>query len=243
MAPPRATAGSAASQAIASDCSLTTALSPLGNVAILPSTLRDYSTRVVGLCHWARSNHLDWNDLISLDLVVTEFLNYQASRGVSGEEGSKLLAALKHLSLSPRIRDLRVDLPRAVRARRGWLRLSPSRQRMPLPRTCMLAILGYLMYGATRFDQRWQMCLCVYLSFVCYLRPCEARNLLGDNLVPPTSAAGAGYQHRGLLLSDQSRGLRGKTGATDESVIVDNDAWLHPLLEMFRRTRRPAAPL
>jgi hypothetical protein len=107
----------------------------------------------------------------------------------------------------------------------------------------MLAMIGYLMYGATRFDLRWQMCLCVYLSFVCYLRPCEARSLQGDNLVPPTSAAGLGYQHWGLLLSDQSHGLRGKTGATDESVIVDNDAWLHPLLDMFHRTRRPSAPL
>ena len=58
--------------------------------------------------------------------------------GEPASTGSLLIAALRHLYSTS------LSLPRACRAVRGWSKLRPPLQRLPLPRVAMFAIAGVL---------------------------------------------------------------------------------------------------
>ena len=63
------------------------------------------------------------------------------------------------------------------------------------------------------------MAVATMLCVGCYLRPGELLSLRRRNLQAP--AAGVN-RHWGLLIFPQERAERSKTGASDDSVVVDN---------------------
>ena len=83
----------------------------------------------------------------------------------------------------------------------------------------------------------------VMLSFSCYLRPSECIRLRGNSLVPPQPSAGPMLATWGLILHDGDLGIAGKTGITDELVLVDLDAWLWPCLQILREQRLADQPI
>ena len=70
----------------------------------------------------------------------------------------------------------------------------------------------------------------VALSCGWYLRSTEGILLQGDKVVTPTALMGHAYRCHGLILHDATKGLVGKTGVSDESVLLDLDEWLAPIL-------------
>jgi hypothetical protein len=80
----------------------------------------------------------------------------------------------------------------------------------------------------------------VALVFHAYLRPSEAYRLRVSSLVPPI--AGAGFSSWGIIVNDAKAGRPGKTGETDESVLVDAPE-LWPVLLALKANREPSASL
>ena len=87
-----------------------------------------------------------------------------------------------------------------------------------------------------------RMALAVALSFSCYLRPIEAMSLVGQSIVLAVPAAGAGYLVMGLVLHETCLGIPGKTGAFDDTVLVD-DVWLWTPLRALRAASAPLGSL
>ena len=83
----------------------------------------------------------------------------------------------------------------------------------------------------------------VCLTFTCYLRPIECFRLLGRHLVRSNPGAGTQFQHWGLLLADAVGGQPGKTGNWDESVLLDMDDWLIPVLAALKQATPDDSPL
>jgi hypothetical protein len=78
------------------------------------------------------------------------------------------------------------------------------------------------------------MAVCVVLSFLCYLRPFEVMRLTGSCLIPPVAASGTHLDSWGLLLNPSAAGAPGKTNLMDESVHVDLDQFLWPVLAALK---------
>lgn len=221
------------------------ALSILESAAVAVNTEREYHNRVQGFATWCRHAQVSWTCLEELDAVIVQYMTLEAEEGGLGDEGSKLLAALKHFL--PQMNPLKEKVPRSIRAVAGWRKLAPGQQGLPLPKVALGSILGVIMYCfshnismiPTADAVGMQIVLALYMSFVMYLRPCECMGLEGRHLVAPIAAAGAQYQMWGVLLGDSGMGLFGKTGISDESVLLDQDPWLHPHLMALKAARGP----
>ena len=72
----------------------------------------------------------------------------------------------------------------------------------------------------------------IVLVFAAYLRPSEAMRLTGRCLVAPVSQLSL---HWGILVNDAYLGVAGKTGMTDESVMI-RDPLVFPILASLKRT-------
>ena len=83
----------------------------------------------------------------------------------------------------------------------------------------------------------------VLIAFSCYLRPFEAQSLRGASLVPPVAGAPGRLASWGLLLHPAGRGPAGKTNLHNESVHIDLDAHLWPLLAALRAAVPPQESL
>ena len=180
---------------------------------------------------WAVQTGTQWSDAASLDLAVVQFMTSMHEDGEPAHYGSAVVAAMQHFSLGAR-------LPRAARALAGWSKLQPATQRLPLPRVVAAAIAGTMVSHGEPM-----MALMVLLSFVCYLRPHEALALRTECVVAPRPGAGSQYQAWGLILNDASTGRPGKTGMLDESVLIDLDCYLWPVLQAAVLARPSPGPL
>eukprot|EP00973_Karenia_brevis_P066624 9262246-Karenia_brevis.AAC.1 len=78
-----------------------------------------------------------------LDLIVCDFFDQMYFMGKTYGDGTKLLAAIKHVR--PEFgRHGHVSLARASHALTGWQKQSPGNTRNPLPILGLYAIMGYL---------------------------------------------------------------------------------------------------
>ena len=212
-------------------------LTPLECRAVRPGTQLLYDRSVSDFLSFCRKNDLrilgcDANEFDALDLAVTKYLNQIFVEGQGVEMASRVVAALRHVI--PKIGRLQSgNLPRTMRALKGFSNLAPSHQRLPLPRPAALAIAGLL---ACR--EQPQMALWVALSFIAYLRPSECLAMTGRSIVVPIVGASQTYQRWGLLIRDAYAGQPGKTGLLDESVILDLDVWIYPALKVLKSLKR-----
>eukprot|EP00973_Karenia_brevis_P019905 2730343-Karenia_brevis.AAC.1 len=128
------------------------------------------------------------------------------------------------------LNNVRLTLPRSQRALQGWSRLVPPGQRLPMPKFMAYAIAGMLALRSQSSMAVW-----ILLTFAAYLRPSESMRLVGRSLVPPVPMLSNQW---GLIVNDAFSGVAGKTGLTDESVMI-SDGRLFPVLESLKRTRGP----
>ena len=205
--------------------------------AVGATTSIGYRRHAEGFTLFCDSNKLDWKTPEGLDKVLVGYLNVLFLDGASRSEASQVVAGIRHFSPMLTSRG-GSELPRVHRALQGWSKLAPSAQRLPIPRCLALAIAGLMI-----IHNQPAMAVFVMVSYVCYLRPSECMRLVGKSLVPPVQAQGPNFRFWGIVVHDADLGVAGKTGITDESVLIDMDDWLLPALQALRETRPLEAPL
>ena len=210
----------------------------LENKQVRTPTQRMYRARVQALLAWCALHSMTWGSDTQLDAILAQYFDMVFFKGFSVEYASRTIAALKFF-ISDLKRGGRGSIPRATAALRTFRRLCPAVQRLPLPLVCLGAIMGFVL---ARHGWR-ELCLKWMLTFRAYLRPGEADRLTAGNIVSPQAAAGAGYCQYGLLLSPQESMTPGKTGLYDESVTLDTDPQLWPLLGGLLCGKQPQDPL
>ena len=193
--------------------------------AVRENSLANYMRVLHIFAAHCRTQAETWQDAESLDAAAVTFMQVMFQDGESASMGETLVAALRHVYAAS------TPLPRCVRALRGWRRLAPPNQRLPLKRAAGLAIAGWLIA-----HHQPLMAVAVCLALVCYLRPMELLTLQRQHLIPPCPAAG--FSHWGLLLHETALGIPGKTGLWDSSVAVDLDPWLWEPLRALHSRRR-----
>ena len=151
-------------------------LSLLEAAAIRPRSQANYVQSLVRFTQYCHFLGLTWLDADGLDATVIAYMTALYMDGEGVHAGEVLIAALRYTLGTA------LSLPRAARSLKGWRRLAPPRQRLPLPRPAMFAIAG-----AFLAEGRSQMALAIVLGFACYLRPAELLALRGGHLVPPVA--------------------------------------------------------
>ena len=210
-------------------------MSFLESTSVSPSTLVDYSARLLLFSQVCTANGLDWHDTATLDLCIIMVLDVLFWDGMSSSDGTKLLAAIK---LRFPIASSRTDLPRAHRCVNSWLKQQPPRQRVPIPWLGFAAILGFLCW-----KNEVAVALQLLIQFLTYLRPGVNDALTVGQLVGPTPLAGPAFQFWGLIVNPSELHNPSKTGGYDAAVVIDREIWLGEFLHILRGRRSSATRL
>ena len=213
------------------------AISHLEHLLITEATLRSYRAKVTTFVQWCTWRHLDWNSPDGLDETLLIVFDEMYFNGMSAEDGSTLLAALKFFKPEfSRFGDC--NLPRAHRAVRAWHKVAPNQQRLPFPEVALGAVLGVLL-------NRNQVLLALnrLTQFRTYLQPGACDNLKVRQLIPPNIAAGSQFRFWGLLLNPTEDRTPGKTGMLDDSLLLDTELWLDDFYRLLVQNRDPEEPL
>lgn len=163
-------------------------------------------------------------------MLVMYFTNLLLD-GFDVATGRVAMAALRHFL--PTLAGAKASMPRSSRALLGWRKLVPPQMRLPITRPAMLGIVGWLVA-----NHQFGIALFTRIMFDTYLRPSEAYHLTAGAVVRPRPHASEGYRHFALIVNDAVTNRAGKTGETDESVIVDNET-LWPLLQALIEGKQP----
>jgi hypothetical protein len=205
-------------------------INPLLRASVTPATESHYQKSAEGFIHWCLERRFDWADFETLDSRLADYMLALFNAAVARAEANYVLAAIKFFTYA-------TCLPRASRAIRGWTRLSPSGQRLPVPRVVAAAIAFQLV-----LMNQPMMAVATMLTFVAYLRPGETMKLLARHVIAPSTQAGAPFACWALLLGDLLLGPT-KTFHYHDGVTIDLDTWIWPILEALVRGIPPNWPL
>jgi hypothetical protein len=174
----------------------------LDNVAVRAPTLRFYPLRIRLFTESCSSRRVQSTTDIGLDSALVEYLDDVFFRGMSADDGSKIIAGLKYFLPSPS-RIGPAAPPSAVRAPTAWQKTAPTAERLPLPLVCYAAIVVTIIYsGDLDIDRR------CWLQLATYLRPGEVDNLKVESIVLPLRAAGLRYRHSVIFATSTRRPTR-----------------------------------
>ena len=96
-----------------------------------------------------------------LDTTLVAFFTYLFQDGLSKTTGGHTLAAIRHFLPTFGI-EASARFPQAEQALKGWSKLSPGTQRLPIPRAAALAVSGWPMS-----QNRHQMATFIMIAFTC----------------------------------------------------------------------------
>ena len=143
--------------------------------------------------------HLDCKNGVEIEGTCLEYLDLLFTQGFGPEVGNQLMAAIRTIfSRYSRHGDL--DMPRTVKALKGWTRLTPPMSRRPLPWTNGGCSFGDSVASPETSGGRGD---CLRSATGGSLRPGELATLRQRNLEAEES------------------GIRSKTHTFDDSVILD----------------------
>jgi hypothetical protein len=163
-----------------------------------------YFNKFKGFC---QENALKWPlDKGIVDDVLCEYLDLMFEQGRSPHEGEKSIAAMEFFRM-----DLKGSLVRCRRAMKGWRKVMPA-----LPRLIMFGLAMDLLARGRR-----AMALMTVLAFDCYLRPGEALDLKGKNVVAPVLQAGKQFKWVTIVVREAEGKKPDKTGVYDNSIPID----------------------
>ena len=172
-------------------------LSFLESNAVAPGTVDSYRRAVGDFEAYATEieQQLNWTRAVEVEEICTQ--------GFGSEVGSRLLPAIRMMfPWCSHHGDL--DMPRTVKALKGWPRLTPSSSQWPLKWTMVAAAMVTLWRR-----KKPVVAAAITLSYMAYLRPKEL----------------ATRREQRALLVGQSRGeqrsIPSKTWTFDDSVILD----------------------
>ena len=201
-------------------------LSFLEKASVKPKTAAAYKDEV--------SKFVDFADLVcqplvedvDVDVCLVSYMNKLFFDGHQSWRGQKLMAALAHVDCGFGRKGCR-HLPRAWRALKGWLLKTPGRTRKPQP-WCFWAAVSADLNRRGHLD----MALYVLLLVSCYLRPSEGLGLRRGDLMAPARGVSHWWS---LLIFQEHRERRSKTGTSDNSIQVDFEEvrdWIGQALEV-----------
>lgn len=128
----------------------------------------------------------------------------------------------------------KLPLPRFSRTIKGWQQMSPMLVRRVVPESLVFGLRGHFMHVKER-----DMALLTALSFNAYLRPSEVTGLYPEDIVSPFRHSSRSSAFHTVVLAPMEREVATKTGAYDESVILDcpREPWLGPQLQELAKPR------
>lgn len=166
------------------------------------------------------------------DALMADYLDLLFLEGGTAAQGEKSVAALEF-----HLHQYKNKLPRSKRSLRGWRKMVPPQSRLPLPRLAMYGLAMQLMSMNKR-----TMAMMVVTSFDLYLRPGEAIDLKGRNIVPPIKNAGRQYQWVTVVVRDIEGQQPDKTGVYDNSLAINNKETLWLGKELVRMSKGLSSP-
>lgn len=173
----------------------------------------DYHSRVELFKTWAAEFELKIVKTRAIDLALTLYMNVLFFEGYLSADGSKLVAGVGNLF--PNLGRGAHQLLRAHKALKGWKRLSPALARMTLPWLALVLILRRMVQLGFRTNARRTA-----LAFAGILRPTETWKLRKRDAVAPLRRQR--HAHWSLLLHPTELVVPSKTGALDETVVLDH---------------------
>ena len=176
-------------------------------------TLVSYEKAVRDFCLWAKLRGEELKEDEKVDALLVAFMNSMYQEGHRSWKGERVFAGL--LCLAPQFgRYGTARLPRAIRALKGWRRLTPSFSRRPLTWAVWCAM-------ATELYRMGEPLLgvLVLVSVEAYLRPSEALSLRPESFLEPTTSA---VNEWIILLFPQSGTKRSKVGEADDTISLDS---------------------
>ena len=213
------------------------ALSTLERGTVRPTTEKRYLGLAADFADWTGNPQWDLLPVEKIDLMIVEYLEELFYAGYNCNTGEQIVASL--IYSSPMLSRLgKASLPRGARALRGFRKLAPGASRAPLPWVGVAAMIGAAFNtGQERFA------LALLIQFIAYLRPAEVLKIEAQHVVAPVS--GSGVRWWGLLLSPEEEGRPGKTGQTDESLLLDwpETPSLGARLDELRKAAKPGTGL
>ena len=216
---------------------LATALSFLEMRSVTGVTRQVYMKHVRLFIEWCLRHRYDWSGPEELDALLVLLFDELFFKGFAADSGTRVFTAIAFF-LPAVSKAGQWALPRAFRSLRGWRLAAPPRERLPLPRAVIAALVGAACHaGKLASGLKW------WLQLRTYLRPGEIDKLEVFQLIPPTPAAGPQFRWFSIILSPPELETPGKTGLWDESVMIDRDPELIPLLATLVQGRPPADPL
>ena len=202
--------------------------------AVGSATRVDYHKRAARFDRWCLLSQHKVATQAQMEAALLTMFHEMFFEGADAAEGWKTLAALYHcrLDLAPRF----ANVPRVIRALKGWSRLAPARSRLPLPWLMTMLVINSMM--KLRFHTS---ALATALCFALYLRPSEALSLRREQLIPPVRLARRAEKKWSVVLHPFEGGRPSKTKAFDESLTAESTAfpWLPKMMTHLRSQTQP----
>eukprot|EP00971_Amphidinium_carterae_P342443 6481751-Amphidinium_carterae.1 len=158
----------------------------LETASVHPKTLQIYQKALVEFRTFlsSRGKNLDQLALVSLDAMLVQFFDKLHSENRSRETAHRTYAGLLVLGTGA-LQVTKAQLPRCLRALRGWASLNPPSTRPPLP--CLHAVL--ILDLALKNDLL-HFTVALLVMWHTYMRPGELQRLPSSSVIPslPPSA-------------------------------------------------------
>jgi integrase len=210
-------------------------LTPLEGKTVATKTMKSYQKEVESWSQWSKESGQEVKESSQFDQSILLYLNWLFAMGWHVSRGEKLMAGIWHF-FPEAGKYGTVQIPRSLRALKGWRQATPRRSRLPYPWQVWCAIaLEALRDGFVR------LAFGILLAVEAYLRPSELLGVRCGDFIGP---AHGGVETWVLLLHPSARGERSKVGSQDDTVPLDSKRFklLTPLMESLAK-RPPQEPL
>jgi len=210
----------------------------LEQIVLLDSVREDYHRRAQVFQDWMAERGLAPETVRELLAHLLEFLDHLFLDGAAGHDGSKIVAAVRHL-----VREVESDtvmMHRVSKALQGWNKRCPGGMRDPPPWEGVLAVVGWLLHRNEPVAA-----LACLVQGLCYLRPGELTSLRTAELLAPPAGAAAGSPWCLLLHSVAHNPSGSKTNERDESLLLNSAGyeWMNRELRILKELRSGAEML
>lgn len=206
--------------------------SPLEMGAISKGNRQIYVKELDQFLEWLRKS--EWTPAVGgdntedaeVDAHIVRYMTELWLQGHQASRGERLLCGL--VFFSPEWGKLGArKIPRAWQSLKGWRRKCPSRSRRPYPLNAWSAMCWMM-----AAEEAWQMMVYTMLMLSAYLRPGEGLGIRRGDVIAPGSA----NTRWSLLLFPEERADRSKTGAKDDSLLLDTPwcPWLPIAMRALR---------
>ena len=205
-------------------------MTPLESKNVAKKTMKGYRQEVEGWSTWSKEHDLQVMVPSALDASLLIYLNFLFSLGWHVCKGEKLMAGVWHF-FPEAGKYGAVQLPRSLRALKGWRKATPRRSRLPFPWQVWCAIaVEALRDGLVR------LAFGLLLAVEAYLRPSELLGVRCGDFIAPAPGGVATWV---LLLHPSERNERSKVGSQDDTIPLDSPRFLAlaPMIEAL--SKRP----